>query len=149
MQVILLEKVTNVGKLGDMVNVKSGFGRNYLIPRGKAVSATDANRAKFEARRAELESAEAQTLTAAQDRKAALDNQVVTISALAGDEGKLFGSIGTADVASALTAAGFAAEKHEVRMPMGALRVTGEHKITVHLHPDVDAEVTINVVAEK
>lgn len=149
MQVILLEKVTNVGKLGDMVNVKSGFGRNYLIPRGKAVSATDANRAKFEARRAELEGAEAQTLTAAQARKASLDNQVVTITALAGDEGKLFGSIGTADVATALTAAGFAAEKQEVRMPMGALRATGEHKVTVHLHPDVDAEVTIYVVAEK
>lgn len=149
MQVILLEKVTNLGKLGDMVNVKSGYGRNFLIPRGKAVPATDDNRNKFEARRADLERAESDTLAKAQARQEKLNGQVITIAALAGDEGKLFGSIGTIDIAQALTSAGFATEKQELRLPTGPLRATGEHKITVHLHPDVDAEVTINVVAEK
>jgi large subunit ribosomal protein L9 len=149
MQVILLEKVTNLGKLGDLVKVRPGYGRNFLIPRGKAVPATADNKAKFEARRAELEKTEADTLAQAQARAAKFNEQIVTIPALAGDEGRLFGSVGTADIAAALTQAGLAAEKHEVRLPNGPLRTVGEHKISMHLHPDVDATVTINVVAEK
>ena len=117
MQVILLEKVTNLGKLGDMVNVKSGYGRNFLIPRGKAVSATEANRKKFEARRAELERQEGEALAAAQARADKMNGKVVTVTAIAGDEGKLFGSVGTVDIAGALTEAGMPAEKQEIRLP--------------------------------
>jgi len=147
MQVILLEKVTNLGKLGDMVNVKSGYGRNFLIPRGKAVSATEANQKKFEARRAELERQEGQALAAAQARADKMNGKVVTVTAIAGDEGKLFGSVGTVDIASALTEAGMPAEKQEIRLPTGPLRHTGEHGITIHLHPDVNATVTVHIVA--
>lgn len=147
MQVILLEKVTNLGKLGDMVNVKSGYGRNFLIPRGKAVSATEANQKKFEARRAELERQEGEALAAAQARADKMNGKVVTVTAIAGDEGKLFGSVGTVDIASALTEAGMPAEKQEIRLPTGPLRHTGEHSITVHLHPDVNATVAVHIVA--
>jgi len=150
MQVILLDKIARLGGLGDTVEVKSGFARNYLIPQGKAVMATKANLEVFETRRAELEAKLAGVLATAQARAAqveALEN--VTIESKSGDEGKLFGSIGTRDVADAITAAGVAVAKSEVRMPEGALRYTGEYEIAVQLHADVKTTVKINVVAAK
>ncbi|MCP5206075.1 MAG: 50S ribosomal protein L9 [Hahellaceae bacterium] len=148
MEIILLEKVGRLGALGDKVTVKSGYGRNFLIPYGKAVPATATNIEQFEIRRAELEKASAERLAAAQARAEAFAGKEVTIVAKAGDEGKLFGSIGVRDIADALTAAGLAAEKSEVRMPEGPLRAIGEYEITVHLHSDIDAEVKVIVVAE-
>lgn len=148
MQVILLEKVGKLGGLGDQVNVKAGFGRNYLIPQGKAVPANKANKESFEARRAELEAAAAEKLAAAQARAEAMSELVVTIAANAGDEGKLFGSIGTKDIADAVTAAGHAVDKAEVKMPEGALRNVGSYEIALQLHSDVSVEVTIQVEAE-
>ncbi len=147
MQVILLEKVTNLGSLGDAVSVRAGYGRNYLIPRGKAVPATTANRAKFDARRAELEKASAENLSAAQARCEKLNNMVVSVSSKAGDEGKLFGSIGTTDIAEAVSKAGVAIKKQEVRMPGGPIRNIGDTEVEIHLHPDVNARVTIRVVS--
>jgi len=149
MQIILLEKVTNLGLLGDMVDVKPGYGRNFLIPRGKAVPATAINREKFEARRKELEKGEADVLTVAQARADKLKGQTVTVTAHAGDEGKLFGSVGTNDIAQALTDAAFDIVKKEVRLPEGPLRVAGEHEVTLHLHPDVDVVVIVNIIAEE
>lgn len=148
MQVILLEKVTNLGKLGDLVSVRSGYGRNFLIPRGKAVLATEDSKKKFEERRAELQKAEADALAAAQGRCDELNGRTITISAIAGDEGKLFGSVGTIDIAEAISKMGSPVEKQEIRLPNGPLRTVGMHEIVLHLHPDVDAAVTINVVAE-
>lgn len=148
MNVILLEKVHNLGDLGEKVNVKAGFGRNFLIPQGKAVSATADNIAKFEARRAELEKIAAEKLAAAEARKASLDGMSITIAQKAGDEGKLFGSVGTHDIAEALTAAGAAVVKSEVRLPQGALRELGEYEIDIDLHGDVVATVKLSVVAE-
>lgn len=148
MQVILLEKVGKLGGLGDQVNVKAGFGRNFLIPQGKAVPANKANKESFEARRAELEAAAAEKLAAAQSRAEAMNELVVTIAANAGDEGKLFGSIGTKDIADAVTAAGHAVDKAEVKMPEGALRNVGSYEIALQLHSDVSVEVTIQVEAE-
>lgn len=148
MNVILLEKVHNLGDLGEKVNVKAGFGRNFLIPQGKAVSATADNIAKFEARRAELEKIAAEKLAAAEARKASLDGMSITIAQKAGDEGKLFGSVGTHDIAEALTAAGTAVVKSEVRLPQGALRELGEYEIDIDLHGDVVATVKLSVVAE-
>lgn len=148
MQVILLEKVTNLGNLGDAVSVKPGYGRNYLIPRGKATPATAANRAKFDARRAELEKVAGENLAAAQARREKLNGMVVTVSSKAGDEGKLFGSIGTSDIADAVTQAGIAIKKQEVRLPSGLIRNIGDVEVEVHLHPDVDARITIRVVSE-
>ena len=148
MQVILLEKVGKLGGLGDEVNVKAGFGRNFLIPQGKAVPANKANKESFEARRAELEAAAAEKLAAAQSRGEAMNELVVTIAANAGDEGKLFGSIGTKDIADAVTAAGHAVDKSEVKMPEGALRNVGSYEIALQLHSDVSVEVTIQVEAE-
>jgi large subunit ribosomal protein L9 len=148
MEVILLEKVTNLGQLGELVNVKPGFGRNFLIPQGKAVAATPENKEKFEARRAELEKVAQEALEKAEARKAGLDGKVFTLTALAGDEGKLFGSIGTADIAEVVTSAGTEVAKNEVRMPEGPLRATGEHEVQIHLHPDVDATITVNVMPE-
>ncbi len=147
MEVILLEKIANLGNLGDKVNVKSGFGRNFLLPQGKAVVANAANLEAFEARRAELEKAAADKLASAQARANELAELVVTITANAGDEGKLFGSIGTRDIADALTAAGIAVEKSEIRLPEGALRNIGEYDVAVHLHSDVDAAIKVVVVA--
>lgn len=147
MQVILMEKVTNLGQLGDMVNVKAGYGRNFLIPRGKAVPATEDNRKKFEERRAELERLAGDTLSQAQARHARIDKQVITVSAQSGDEGKLFGSIGTVDIVEALQKNGFEVNKHEIRLPSGPIRTVGEHAVRLHLHPDVDAEITVSVVA--
>lgn len=148
MDVILLQKVQNLGGLGEIVSVKPGFARNFLIPRGKAVTATSANRAACEARRAELERAAAQTLASAQARREVLNAKIVTIPMRAGDGGKLFGSVGTQDIADALTNAGAAVEKSEVRLPNGAFRHTGEYEVTIHLHPDVDAQIKVIVAAE-
>lgn len=149
MEVILLEKVENLGSLGDKVAVRAGYARNYLIPGGKAKYATAANIAEFEARRAELEKAAAEALATAEARAAKLNGMTVEIGAHAGSEGKLFGSVGTGEIAEAVTAAGVAVEKREVRMPEGAIRAAGEYQITFHLHTDVDAEITVNVVANE
>ena len=148
MEVILLEKIRNLGKLGEKVNVRPGYGRNFLIPQGKAVAATEANLAAFEARRAELEAQEQAELDAAQARADTLNGLEVTITARSGDEGKLFGSIGTRDLAEAITAAGAAVEKHEVLLPDGALRQLGEHEVEIAVHSDVTATVKVTIVAE-
>ncbi|PTY36138.1 50S ribosomal protein L9 [Saccharospirillum sp. MSK14-1] len=148
MEVILLEKVGKMGVLGDTVNVKGGYARNYLVPQGKAVPATKDNIKYFEERRAELEKAEAEKLAAAQQRAEKLAEIEVTVAANAGDEGKLFGSIGPRDVADLITAAGVEVSKAEVRMPEGPIRATGEYNIAIQVHPDVDAEVHIIVVPE-
>ena len=148
MNVILLEKVHNLGNLGETVAVKAGFGRNFLIPKGMAVPATPDNIAKFEARRAELEQTAAEKLSAAESRREALANVAVTIAHKAGDEGKLFGSVGTAEIARAITEAGVAVEKREVRMPEGAIRQIGEYDIDIELHGDVVTPVKVSIVAE-
>ncbi len=149
MEVILLEKVRNLGALGEKVNVKSGYGRNYLIPEGKAVYATPTNIEKFEARRAELEKAEAAHYQAALDRKATFEALgTVTIRSKAGDEGKLFGSIGTRDIADAVTEAGVALAKSEIDLPTGVLRMVGEYDITLELHSDVVAILKLSVTSE-
>lgn len=148
MDIILLQRIKNLGKLGDKVSVKAGYGRNFLIPQGKAVSATEANTAAFEARRAELESQEAEVLSSAQSRADKLNEVNVVITAKAGDEGKLFGSIGTRDIADALTASGIEVDRTEVRLPNGAIRHTGEFNVAVQLHHDVTAEVLVTVVSE-
>lgn len=148
MQVILLEKVGKLGDLGDQVSVKSGFGRNYLIPYGKAVPATETNIAEFEARRAELEANAAEKRSAAEARAAQLVELSVTIQANAGDEGKLFGSVGTRDIADAITAAGVAVQKSEVRLPTGVIREVGEFEIDIQLHSDVMQSVKLAVVPE-
>ena len=148
MEVILLEKIGKLGNLGDKVSVKSGFGRNYLVPQGKAVPANAANVAKFEERRAELEAAAAEKLAAATARAEALNVLDLTITSKCGDEGKLFGSIGTRDIADAITAAGSEVCKSEVRLPEGALRSIGEFEIAVQLHPEVTATVRLAVVGE-
>ena len=146
MQLILLQKVVNLGGLGDKVTVKPGYGRNFLIPYGKAVPATAANLAAFEAKRAEYEAKNASVLADAESRKAALDGVEVTIGANASTEGKLFGSVGTREIAAALTAAGHKVNKSEVVMGEGALRHIGEFDVLVHLHAEV--EVTVKVVIE-
>ena len=148
MDVILLQRIKNLGALGDKVSVKSGYGRNFLIPQGKAVSATEANTATFEARRAELERQEAELLTSAQQRAVQLGEVNVVVTAKSGDEGKLFGSIGTRDIADALTASGLEVDRTEIRLPNGALRNTGEYFIAVQLHHDVMAEVQVTIIAE-
>lgn len=148
MEIILLEKVENLGGLGDKVRVKSGYARNFLIPEGKAKYATPANIAEFEAKRAELEKAAAEALEVAQARAGQLADLTVELTALAGGEGKLFGSIGTQDIADAVTAAGVPVERREVRLPEGAIRQTGEYEITLHLHSDVNAAIKLVVNAE-
>lgn len=149
MEVILLDKIAKLGGLGDQVTVKSGFARNYLLPQGKAVIASKDNVAKFEARRAEYEKQLADTLATAQARAAKLTELAdVTIASKAGDEGKLFGSIGTRDIADAITAAGVEVVKSEVRLPLGTIRDTGEYDIVIHVHSDVDATVKVVVIAE-
>ena len=148
MQVILLDKIAKLGGLGDKVSVKSGFARNFLLPQGKAVFASKENIAKFEERRSELEAKLAANLATAQARAekvAALSN--VVISSVSGDEGKLFGSIGTRDIADAVSAAGVEIVKSEVRLSEGALRHTGEFEVVLHLHAEVNATVTIEIVA--
>lgn len=149
MQVILLDKVAHLGSVGDQVTVKAGFARNFLIPQGKAVMATAANIAHFEARRAELEAKAAEALAAASARAAAIANlAAVVITSKAGDDGRLFGSVGARDIADAVSAAGVEVVKSEVRLGEGALRTIGEHEVKLHLHPEVNAVVTINVTAE-
>jgi large subunit ribosomal protein L9 len=149
MQVILLQKVANLGNIGDRVKVRSGYGRNFLLPQGKATLATPENVARFEARRAELEAAAREHLTSATDRAAAMKDFKLTIHAKAGTEGKLFGSIGTADIAEACTKAGFQVERSEVRLPTGPLRTLGEHSVSLHLHADIDVPLAVAIVPEE
>jgi len=145
MEVILLEKVANLGDLGDKVDVKPGYGRNYLVPQKKAVPATRI----FEERRAELEKKAAEARAAAEERAGKLESLgEITIASQAGEEGKLFGSVGVADIAEAITAAGVEVAKREVSMPEGPIRHTGEYEIDIHLHTDVTRPVKIIVVAE-
>jgi large subunit ribosomal protein L9 len=149
MEVILLENISKLGRLGQTVNVKAGFGRNYLIPQGKAVHATEANTAAFEARRAELEAAAAVLLAAAQLRADAINALgLISIAANAGEEGKLFGSVGTRDIAEAIVALGCEVDKSEVRLPSGALRELGEYEIAIQVHGDVTALVAVAVIPE-
>lgn len=148
MDVILLEKVENLGNIGDRVKVRSGYGRNFLLPRGKATLATPANIAVFEARRAELEKKEAEELQAARQRAAAASALTLRLTAKAGTEGKLFGSLGTADIAEACTAAGVAVKRSEIRLPDGPIRTLGEHDIELHLHSDVNAKIRVTVIGE-
>jgi large subunit ribosomal protein L9 len=148
MDIILLERVRNLGNLGDEVSVKNGYGRNFLIPQGKAVRATAANREVFEGRRAELEAQAAAQLKAAEDRAAGLAELVLTITARASDEGKLFGSVGSREIADAVTEAGQEVSKDEVLLPVGPLRSIGEFTVDLQLHSDVTASVTVNVIPE-
>lgn len=144
-----MEKVENLGDLGEKVSVKSGFARNYLVPSGKAKFATAANLEEFEARRAELEKVAAEALAEAHERKSKAEGLKVTIMGKAGNEGKLFGSIGPREVAEAITAAGLEVEKKEIRMPEGPIRAIGMYDIDLHLHTDVDVTVSITVDAEE
>ena len=148
MQIILLEKVINVGNLGDVVKVKDGYARNFLIPQKLARRATTAAVAEFEAKRAELEKAAAEKLAAAQAQGEKLSGMTVTVSQKAGVDGRLFGSVTNYDIAEALSKAGFAVEKAAVRMPTGPLKTVGEHPVSVALHTDVVVEVTVAVVGD-
>lgn len=148
MQVILLQRIVNLGKLGETVNVKAGYGRNYLIPQGKALPATEANVAKFEARRAELEAQEAAELAQAKKRADSLTDVNVIMRAKSGDEGKLFGSIGARDIADALTKSGLEVDRSEVKMPDGAFRQVGEYTVTIQLHHDVSANILVTILSE-
>lgn len=149
MDVILLEKIGKLGTIGDQVKVKAGFGRNFLVPQGKAVPATESNIKEFEARRAELEAAAAEKVKGAQERADKLTDMSVTIPANAGDEGKLFGSVGPADIANALTEAGVPMEKSEINLPEGPLREVGEYDIDLQLHADISQTVKVIVIAER
>jgi|TARA_B110000211_G_scaffold233037_1_gene298179 large subunit ribosomal protein L9 len=150
MEVILLENIENLGSLGDKVSVKAGFARNFLVPHGKAQMATVNNLAQFEERRADLEAAAAKAKAENETRKAKIEALgIVVITSKVGSEGKLFGSIGTNDIADAIVAVGGAVEKREVRLPEGTIRTTGEHVIDIHLYTDVDAVITISVVGEE
>ncbi|MDO5651708.1 MAG: 50S ribosomal protein L9 [Moraxella sp.] len=141
MQVILLQRIVNLGKLGETVSVKAGYGRNYLIPQGKALPAN-------EARRAELEAAEAKELTEAKNRAEALTDVNVIMRAKSGDEGKLFGSIGARDIADALTKSGLEVDRSEVKMPEGSFRQVGEYKVTIQLHHDITADIIVSILSE-
>jgi large subunit ribosomal protein L9 len=149
MDIILLQKVANLGNIGDRVKVKSGYGRNFLLPKGKATLATPENVAKFEARRAEFEKTARVELESAQARAKKLEGFKLTLTAKAGGEGKLFGSIGTSDVAEGLKKAGVEIERSEVRLPHGPIRLAGEHTVQVHLHTDVTVDVPIVIVGEE
>jgi large subunit ribosomal protein L9 len=149
MQVILLEKVANLGQLGDVVKVKDGFARNFLIPHGKAKRATPANLAEFEQRRAELERAQADALTIAREKAAGLDGMMVQITQKAGVDGKLFGSVTNVDVSEALKKQGFDVPRAVVRMPQGPLKVIGDHPLKVALHTDVVVTITVSVLGEQ
>lgn len=148
MNIILLERIGRLGTLGDEVTVKNGFARNYLIPTGKAVRVTKENREAFEARRAELETAAGEKLAAAETRAAALEGVSTTLRVRASEEGKLFGSVGTVEIARALTDQGHEVSKAEVSLPEGAIRDIGEHEVEIQLHVGVSATVGVNVVAE-
>lgn len=149
MQVILLEKVSNLGDLGDVVNVKDGFGRNFLIPQGKAKRATEANKAEFEARRAELEKQQAALIKAAEKKAKDLEGFKLDVKQKAGIDGKLFGSVTNIDIAEALTAAKHEVEKSEIRMPDGPIKTTGDHEITIALHHDITVQIMVSVTAEE
>jgi large subunit ribosomal protein L9 len=149
MDIILLEKVAKLGGLGDKVTVKAGYGRNFLIPQGKAVPATAANVETFEARRAELEAQAAEKLATAQSRAEQLKELELTLAVKAGDEGKLFGSIGTRDLADLISSTGIEASKSEIRLPNGPLRTTGTFEIALQLHADVATSLTVHVVPEE
>ena len=149
MQIILMEKVANVGQLGDVVKVKNGFARNFLIPQGKAKRATAANMAEFEARRVELEAADKAKLADAQARGEKLAGLTVQIVQKAGVDGKLFGSVTNADIADALTKQGFAVEKAQVRMATGHLKQIGDHPVSIALHTDVVVGITVSVLGEQ
>ena len=149
MEVILLQKVANLGQIGDRVKVKAGFARNYLVPTGRATLATPANVAKFEAQRSELEAKAHAELQHAQERAAKFESFKLELKAKAGSEGKLFGSIGTADIAEAAVKAGHPITRSEVRMPNGPIRTTGDHSVELHLHTDVDVTLQVTIVAEE
>ena len=149
MEVILLQKVANLGNIGDRVKVKPGFGRNYLLPQGKAALATAANVAKFEERRTDLEKRAADDLASARTRAARLEGHALSITAKVGGEGKLFGSIGTADIAEALTRQGIEIERSEVRLAGGPIRLVGEHHVKLHLHTDVEIDLPVVISPEE
>ena len=149
MDIILLQKVANLGSIGDRVKVKSGYARNFLVPTGRATMATVANIAKFEAQRHELEAKANDELASAQGRATAFADFKLELRAKAGSEGKLFGSIGTADIAEAAVRAGHPITRSEVRMPNGPIRSTGDHQVQLHLHTDVDVTLTVTIVAEE
>ncbi len=146
MKVILLEKISKLGDLGEQVNVKSGYGRNYLIPQAKAIPATAENVAKFEVRRAELEKAAAEQLAKAHAKAEAVEGKVITIEAKQGGEGRLFGSVTSIDIVEVAKANGIEIERNEIRMPTGPIRATGEFVIPLHFHADVHSEITVVVV---
>lgn len=148
MDIILLEKVRNLGNLGDQVKVRAGYGRNFLIPNGKAVIANEKNKVLFETRRAELEKHQADDLARARARGEAMAGATVQITAKAGEEGKLFGSIGTADIAEAMTRAGFPLERAEIHLPTGPLKQIGDFEVPVSLHTEVNFKIIVSVVAE-
>jgi large subunit ribosomal protein L9 len=149
MQIILMDKVVNLGGLGDVVKVKDGYARNYLIPQGKAKRATEENKKVFEAKRAELEKAQAEKLVAAQEKAAKLEGQRVEIARKAGVDGRLFGSVSNIDIAEALKAAGIEVDKADIRLPQGPFKVIGENEIEIGVHTDVVAKITVAVVAEQ
>jgi large subunit ribosomal protein L9 len=149
MEIILLQKVANLGNIGDRVKVKSGYGRNFLLPKGRATLATADNIAKFEARRAEFEKVAKAELSQAQQRAAKLEGYTLTINAKAGSEGKLFGSVGTSDIAEGVQKAGHAIERSEVKLPNGPIRQAGEHVVQLQLHSDVLVELKVNIVPEE
>ena len=149
MQVILMEKVANLGELGDVVKVKDGFARNFLIPHGKAKRATEANRKEFESKRAELEKAQAETLKAAQDRGAKLDGLTLQITQKAGPDGRLFGSVTNYDIVEALKKQGHDVDRSNIRMPQGPLKQVGDFPIQVALHTDVTVTINVSVLGEQ
>ena len=149
MEVILFEKIDRLGSIGDLVNVKSGYARNFLLPQGKAKVASDANKAEIESRRAEFEKMAADAIASAEKRRELIEAMTISITAKSGTEGKLFGSIGNVDIASAVTAAGVDVEKREVRLPEGPIRQAGEYEVTLHLHTDVDAVVKVTIIGEE
>ena len=149
MEVILFEKIDRLGGIGDLVNVKAGFARNYLLPQGKAKVATDANKAEIESRRAEFEKMAADTLAAAEKRRDMVEAKPIEITAKSGTEGKLFGSIGNMDIAAAFVEAGIEIEKREVRLPDGPIRQAGEYEVTLHLHADINAVAKVTIIGEE
>lgn len=148
MEVILLDKIRNLGQLGDQVKVKAGYARNYLIPQGKAILASEDNKARFATRRAELETAQAAALQQARERAAKLDGATVLIACKASEEGKLYGSVGPADIAEAMTQAGFELARSEIQLPHGPMKAIGEYEIPVSLHPEVNIKIIVSVVGE-
>ncbi len=149
MEVILFEKIDRLGNIGDLVNVKAGFARNFLLPKGKAKVATEENKAEIEQRRAELEKMAAESLAAAEARRDKVAELDISITAKSGTEGKLFGSIGNTDIAAAISEAGVTIEKREVRLPDGPIRQAGEYEITLHLHTDVNAIAKITIIGDE